>query len=199
MNAKTMKHISLLTTAVLLWAGVATVRAADGDASALTAATNSTLAEKLVGQVADIQQGDLVEISGSVADQRLLEDLAVSVRKRGAFPMITISSGRLMRQMFDEVPAQFDSQLPQFDMNLAGFISAIIMVDIPDADQAMAGADASRLAVINKANDAPYLTAQSLNRLEMAMRARCSLICLSSSRSLTHFWRHTGFRVLEQW
>jgi leucyl aminopeptidase (aminopeptidase T) len=159
----TMKSIGLLMAAAVLWGGVATVRAADERRGAPTAAANAALAEKLAGQVANIQQDDLVLISGSVADLRLLEDLAVAVRKRGAFPMMTLSSGTLMRRMVDEVPEQFDSQVPQFDMNLAGFVSAEIMVEIPDQDKAMAGISASRLAAYSKGFAAPYKRAMDRN------------------------------------
>ncbi|MGA2555694.1 MAG: aminopeptidase [Verrucomicrobiota bacterium] len=151
-----MKSFSSLAAAVALWAGVATVQAAGGTPGAPAAATNSALAEKLVGQVADIQQGELVQIDGSVADLQLLEDLAVAVRKRGAFPMITIESGTLWRRMVDEVPERFDSQLRQFDLNLAGFVSAVIAVDIPDSEKALAGVSASRLALVYKADAAVY-------------------------------------------
>ena len=63
MNAKTMKSIGSLAAAVVLWAGVATVQAAGGTPGAPAAATRPALAEKLVGQVADIQQDDLAWIS----------------------------------------------------------------------------------------------------------------------------------------
>ena len=89
-----------------------------------------------------------------MADLPLLEDLAVAVRKRGAFPMITINSGTLTRRMFDEVPERFDSQLPQFDLNVAGFVSAVIEVEIPDYEKTLAGVSASRLAVVSKASQA---------------------------------------------
>ena len=156
MNARTMKSISSLAAAVVLWAGITTVQAAAAAPGAPTTATNSALAEKLVGQIADIQRDEFVQILGSVADLQLLEDLAVAVRKRGAYPMIMIHSATLIRRMVDEVPERFDSQMPQFELNLAGFVSAVIEVDIPDWEKALAGVPASRLALVNKASDAPY-------------------------------------------
>ncbi len=142
--------------AIALVLRVSTAAGADTQSGATAGASGAALAEKLVGQSAGIQQDDLVQINGTAADLPLLEDLAVAVRKRGAFPVITISSGTLARRMIDEVPAQFDSQVPQFDLKLAGLVTAIIGVEYPNYEQAVAGVSASRQAAVSKASAAPY-------------------------------------------
>ena len=54
------------------------------------------LAQKLVNQCAAIHESDNVIVSGGVRDLELLENIAVHVRKAGAFPMLTISSDRMV-------------------------------------------------------------------------------------------------------
>src|SRR5206468_1111688 len=58
-----------------------------------------SVAEKVVGQSAGVQDGDLVLISGSDEDLPLLEDIAVEVRKRGGSPLVTVASQRLGRRL----------------------------------------------------------------------------------------------------
>ena len=88
----------------------------------------AAIAAKLVEQCAGIKDGDIVQISGGIKDAELLEDIAVEVRKRGAFPLLTFGSDRLTRKMFDDVPARYDAQVNQLALKLAGLITARISV-----------------------------------------------------------------------
>jgi leucyl aminopeptidase (aminopeptidase T) len=83
----------------------------------------------IVNDCAGINEGDTVLISGKVSDWDLLEQLAVDVRKLGAFPLISVTSEKLGRRMFDEVPARFDSQVDQFDLKLADTVKAVININ----------------------------------------------------------------------
>jgi len=104
------------------------------------------LAEKLVHQVAQIQSGDVVRITGSVRDVDLLEALAVNVRKLGAFPFITINSDRLDRRMYDDVPEQYDGQSPNLELALAGIVAAEFNVEYSERQGAvLAGVPARRI------------------------------------------------------
>src|SRR5688572_31821947 len=55
-------------------------------------------------QAGMVKAGDKVLIRGGVRDAALLEDIAIEARKLGAHPLITISSDRLVRRSYDEVP-----------------------------------------------------------------------------------------------
>ena len=70
----------------------------------------SALAERIVSQCANIQEGDNVWIYGSVRDMTLLEELAVKTRKTGAFPVIQVGSEQMGWRMFNERPAKYDNQ-----------------------------------------------------------------------------------------
>ncbi|HKU63169.1 MAG TPA: aminopeptidase [Gemmatimonadales bacterium] len=84
------------------------------------------VAEKVVGQVAGVQAGEVVWLIGRNEDLPLLEDLAVEVQKRGASPLLTVSTERLRRRLYDEVPAQYDSVPPQANLGLAGVVDVVI-------------------------------------------------------------------------
>ena len=79
-----------------------------------------------MAQSAGVKQGDLVLVFGSDEDLPLLEDIAVEVRKRGANPLVSVGTDRLNRRMYDEVPAEYDSQTPALMMQLAGIADVII-------------------------------------------------------------------------
>jgi leucyl aminopeptidase (aminopeptidase T) len=114
-----------------------------------------TLASRLVAQSARVREGELVQLAGSPADVDLLEDLAVAVRRQGAHPLITLSSDRLTRQLYDAVPPRFDSQPAAFDLRLAGLIDARIQTEFAD-DDALAGVLPQRIEAVGRGNREVY-------------------------------------------
>lgn len=112
----------------------------------------SALADNLVIQSANIHEGDLVLIQGSVRDVKLLEDMAVTVRKVGAFPLVTLGSERAGRRYYDEVPAKYDSQPQEFNLALADLITAYIIVDVGETLGLFADVPPERLAAVSKTN-----------------------------------------------
>jgi aminopeptidase len=87
------------------------------------------LAKKLVNQCGAIKEGEIVAVFGSVRDNELLEDIAVNVRKLGAFPIVMIGSDRMTRRMFTDVPVKYDTQTPELDLKFSEFVNAIIGVE----------------------------------------------------------------------
>ncbi len=120
------------------------------------------LAAKLVTQSARVREGDLVEISGYPKDAEVLEDLAVQVRKQGAYPLVVLGSDRLARRLFDEVPAKFDSQAPGWDLKLAGLADVQIGIDSSD-EAALAGVPAERIAAQTKTMQPVFETIRKRN------------------------------------
>jgi aminopeptidase len=109
------------------------------------------LAERLVNQSAAIKGGELVLISGGAQDQELLENIAVHARKVGAFPLVALSSDRLAKRLFFDVPDKLDSQADVIGLKLAESFNAIISVNSNLDEAIMAGADPKRQAVRAKA------------------------------------------------
>jgi aminopeptidase len=114
------RSLTIVLFAILVGlAGVSTAQTVDKEA----------LAQRLVVQNAAVQQGDHVLITGGARDLELLENIAVNVRKHGAFPLITIESDRLTRRLFTDVPAKYDTQLPEFFAVLANYVDIVINVE----------------------------------------------------------------------
>ncbi len=110
-----------------------------------------SVAEKVVAQSAGVQDGDLVWITGSNEDLPLLEEIAVEVRKRGASPLVTVASQQQARRMFDEIPAKYDSRLPEMNMKLTGIIDVFIATEFGEG-RTLKGVSAERIAARNKAS-----------------------------------------------
>jgi aminopeptidase len=144
------------TKSVFLVVGVILVAALLGLSAAANAQQKGTdyeaLAQKLVEQCAGIHEGDFVFVNGGVRDFELLEDIAVHVRKAGAFPLLTLGSDRLTRRMYTDVPAKYDSQAPELAMKLFNIITATITVDFNENEGLLADIPPERIAARGKAS-----------------------------------------------
>jgi leucyl aminopeptidase (aminopeptidase T) len=106
----------------------------------------AALSERLVTQVAGIAEGDRVLITGGAKDLQLLEDLAVQVRKAGAFPLITVGSENLTRRLVVDVPEQYDSQPDQLGLAMVNVFNVIVSVDYATAPDLLADVPPARMA-----------------------------------------------------
>jgi leucyl aminopeptidase (aminopeptidase T) len=120
------------------------------------------LAAKLVTQSARVGEGELVYITGAPKDAEALEDLAVHVRKQGAFPLLALTSDRLSRRLYDDVPAKFDSQTPAWDLKMAGLVDAEFLIDSAD-EAALAGVPPERVAAQTKAEQPVFAEMRKRN------------------------------------
>jgi leucyl aminopeptidase (aminopeptidase T) len=118
-------------------APAATASPAEPASSSLAGVDTGALARKLV-QSAAVKEGDIVIVSGGIQDWALLEDVAVEVRKAGAWPLTTPASEDLTRRLVDEVPARFDSQSPQRDLRLAEMADVTISIEFVQSDLLLA-------------------------------------------------------------
>jgi leucyl aminopeptidase (aminopeptidase T) len=109
------------------------------------------LAQKLVNQCANIHEGEFVLITGGVRDLELLENIAVNVRKLGAFPLLTIGSDRMTRRMYTEVPVKYDSQIPELSLKILSFVAAVISVDYTESLGLLADIPPERFITMSKA------------------------------------------------
>jgi len=120
-----------------------------------TAATDlEQLAERIVTQTAAVKEGEVVFISGQSHDAELLENLAVQVRKVGAFPLVTYSSDRLSKRLFFDVPDKYDTQADTLGMKIASLLDVSINVGNQLTQDLFADADPARMAARGKAGEA---------------------------------------------
>lgn len=132
-------------------AACASVVAAAGVIRATALHDPNVAARTLVEQCASIKKGDKVMISGRPTDMALLESIAVQVRKQGAFPLVTVSTDTMAKRMFDEVPAEFDSQTDALGLKLAETVDAMITVESIENPALLAGVSPARTAARAKA------------------------------------------------
>lgn len=76
------------------------------------AAADYALAERIVTKTANIKEGDIVEISTGPQDLAFAEELAIAVRNKGAYAVITYASENIVRKTLASVPAKYDTQKP---------------------------------------------------------------------------------------
>src|SRR5687768_17087580 len=73
------------------------------------------IARTIVTQNLGITEGEKVLIFGPLREIHLLEDLAFHVRNVGAFPLVTITSDRMMERA-NEVPSRYDAVTDSFEL-----------------------------------------------------------------------------------
>ena len=134
-----------------------------------TGSTNTDLekvASDLVNKCANIKEGEIVFVSGGVKDLELLENIAVNVRKTGAYPLVIINSDRMTRKMYTEVPEKYDSQSPDLDMHLMKFVTTFISVPSNETSDLLADIPPERFAKRSEANE-PILEMLQKNPIKM--------------------------------
>lgn len=113
----------------------------------------TTLVARNLVQAGMVKAGDKLLITGSVRDAALLEEVAIEARKVGAHPLITISSDRLVRRSFDDVPPGFDNVTSPVDMLLVNNFDVQIAVDVNEAEGFLAGVPVARRTARAKASE----------------------------------------------
>jgi leucyl aminopeptidase (aminopeptidase T) len=114
---------------------------------------NDTLAARLTDAAA-IHENDIVLIRGSSHDSDLLDDIAIAVRKRGAFPILHTPSERLARRLHEDLPKDAESQIDPVEAQLAAMVTAIISIDSDDNPTLLNHISPARLAVASRAQNA---------------------------------------------
>jgi leucyl aminopeptidase (aminopeptidase T) len=110
----------------------------------------------MVELCAGIKEGDIVEVNGGHSDVELMEEIAIAVRKRGAFALLRYNNPRLGRRMFDEVPTKYDAQTNQLNLKLAALFTARIGIGSQEGENLFADVPIEKLneraAASRKAN-----------------------------------------------
>ncbi|CAN5901250.1 hypothetical protein BH11MYX3_BH11MYX3_01510 [soil metagenome] len=86
------------------------------------------LADRIVGKTANVKEGEIVEINGGPNDMVFLEELAVAVRKRGAFPILRMWSESASKKALAAVPEKYDTQTNGAELALAKVVNVVITV-----------------------------------------------------------------------
>jgi leucyl aminopeptidase (aminopeptidase T) len=109
-------------------------------------------AQNVVARAAQVKEGDVVLITGSVRDLDLLENLSIEVQKRGAHSLVSLVSDRLARRSFDEVAAKYDVVEGKWDRLISTNADVVINVDAIESPTALDGVPPARMQARAKAN-----------------------------------------------
>lgn len=90
------------------------------------------VAERVVGQVAGVKEGEVVLITAPDGDQELAAQLAWAVRRKQGDSIISIYREKDSRRYFDEVPAEFDGLPPTASLKLLDIIQVQVAVEHVD-------------------------------------------------------------------
>ncbi|MBI1944191.1 MAG: aminopeptidase [Deltaproteobacteria bacterium] len=103
-------------------------------------------AEKLVGEVANVQEGQTVWISGNVTDAELASEIAHATRKRGAVAYVELDRTGMAKRYFAEVPAKFDAAAAKAALKRVPLEDVLISLSRSDDPTETEGVDPARLA-----------------------------------------------------
>jgi aminopeptidase len=88
----------------------------------------AALAEKLVSTTANVKEGEVVEITTGPNDLAFAEEIAVAVRKRGAYALITYGSEAIAKKVVASVPEKYDEQAPKLALGLVKIVDVHILI-----------------------------------------------------------------------
>ena len=71
-------------------------------------------------------------------ENALLEDLAVETMKVGGHPLLSLSSDKLTRRSYDEVPAVFDSRPSAMTLAITNTLDVVLSVDAGESETVLA-------------------------------------------------------------
>ncbi len=104
------------------------------------------IARSVVTRTVGIKEGDIVTVIGSPRDLELLEDIVIEVQKAGGRVLPIITSERMARMSFDEVPAKYDSEMGVWPAIITSNVTAQITIDGVETPDLLANVPAERIA-----------------------------------------------------
>jgi len=115
-------------------------------------ANHKSVAEKIVSQVVNVKEGDVVSVAGDVRDFDLLEEISLAAEKRGAFALQTVGKESNGLRFVKEVPEKYDAREPKLQLELAKIVDVQIGVWGQEMPGQYKDIPASRMTARAKAN-----------------------------------------------
>lgn len=143
----------------LVLAGIVAITACGGGSGKATSAQAAMAADSAKVQMeqaakslvtgALVKTGDKVVVRGSPRDYQMLEEIAVDVMKAGGQPIVVITTDRITRRSYTEVPESYDSQPLTMQTALANVADVVISIDPGDTETVLAELAPTRIAARN--------------------------------------------------
>jgi aminopeptidase len=129
-----------------------------------SSASYMPVAAQLATRNLGVKPGELVLVAGTPEHMRLLEDIALQVRKAGGWPVITVGSERLTRLSFDSIPPERDADRPEAGLALAKAFPAMIALEGAESDATLRHVPPERFEARAKAAQPVVAQMNRLNR-----------------------------------
>jgi leucyl aminopeptidase (aminopeptidase T) len=110
------------------------------------------LADKIVHDVLPVKTSEVVVVTGDFTQMELIDDLALSIRKAGAFAITYVGSNTLKKSYYERVPQEFDNQPPEDLLGLAHIAAAFVNIAYPFDPSINAGVSPTRLRALARSN-----------------------------------------------
>jgi leucyl aminopeptidase (aminopeptidase T) len=177
-----------------------------GAAAALPPVDFESLAQQLVHQNARVKENDYVLISGGASDIELMENIAVHVRKAGAFPIVRLTSDRMTLRTLVDVPEQYSAQPWRMDLKLAEFVNVRIEIESLTTGNLLGGVEPKRRDAWENGNEAAMAAYEKRNVRQVFVGNslypadwRAAQYGLSVDQLTATFWKavHTDYAGLQ--
>jgi len=111
----------------------------------------ASVARRIVHDVLAVQPDETIQVNTDLSNPALVEELAVAIRKAGAFPHIVYGTTRMNRRILEETPETHLSRTPEYQIKMLRVVDAMINLPGLDGPQAFASLPEHRLALVRKA------------------------------------------------
>jgi leucyl aminopeptidase (aminopeptidase T) len=129
----------------------------------------AAIAQRIVNDALVVRPGEAVQVTTDLSDPALVEEVAVALRRAGAFPFIVYDSPRLGRRILEETPEPYLALTPEYQIRLLRVIDAAINLAPPAPPDLLARVPEHRMALVRKANEpvAERMQASSLRSVTL--------------------------------
>lgn len=87
------------------------------------------VAEKIVNKCMNVEEDEVIQINGAPYNFELVEDIALHVKKKGAFPVIKSSSDSLEKKIIEGVDVEYLRKSPDHYLRWLDDIDGVIGID----------------------------------------------------------------------
>jgi len=87
------------------------------------------IADKIVNKCVRVEEDEVIMVSGGIHNFELVENIAVNIKKKGAFPVIKASTERLQKKMTEEVDKDILGKTPEHMLRWMDDIDGNIGID----------------------------------------------------------------------
>jgi leucyl aminopeptidase (aminopeptidase T) len=113
--------------------------------------SEAEIARRLVADILQVRPDEAIQVTTDLSNPALVEEVAVAIRKAGAFPLIVYDSPKLSRRILAETPEPFLARTPEYQIKMLRVIDAAINLPAPTSPALMAQIPEHRVALVRKA------------------------------------------------